>query len=597
MRSRYLTFGLLTLLSASAAPAVQPATAPLAPEIRCERPLTTAQPRSDAGLAAAPADPVAYFRQRARILALRGENRLAEAVPVAEAMVRQYACDVWVWTQFGDALMAANRPADAANAYVRAMEIGGPGTPAGVGYRLAVSHAAAGNRRAAMDVLEELVFRQAYRDRSNLYSNPAFASLRTEPRFLAISGRIDTSSLSRNDGWRRDLDYLLEEIRRVHPFYRRLPLPAEFTRLEQALRRDIPRLSDEQIYVGFARLVASLRHGHTGMIPAIQSARFPFTQLPLDLWAFPDGVYIVRAGAGASDLVGGRLVAIETTPALEVLRRVGEIHTRESGMEVLWSGPSLLRMAQILKGLGVTSRTDRIAVTVRLRSGQTVRRELATVPMEPRPKLTPPPGVAPPLFLRNVPEFHWSERISDNTLFVQLNQVQPDRDQSLAEFGLELRRILREQPIRNVILDLRHDNGGNTFLYTELLRTLVQFTADERNRLYVLIGRWTYSAAANLTTDLQRLARPIFVGEPTSATGNQFGDNALFALPYSSLSVGIVAVTWQLSDPWDRRPVVTPHIPVQLTAEAYFAGRDPALETIRALIASGSVPAGDMDPR
>jgi len=601
------------VIGVSASASGQGAKAPNDPQ--CERPLDSPknpQIASPASLSAAPADPAAYFYRHEQLLALRNQGKLAEAVPIAQAQVLQYACDAWVWTLLGDGLMAANRPREATQAYIRAMEIAGPGTPAGPGYRLAVAYMTSGDSKSAMDVLEELVFKYAYRDRRLLYSNPAFASLQKEPRFLRIAGRFDTTGWTRNEGWTRDLDYLVEEVRRVDPVYSRIPLPTgefrapiplpkEFTLLEAKLRRDIPGLSDEEIYVGFARLLASLKQGHTGMLAYGPPGRFPFTQLPFNLWAFPDGLYVVKAGTAATDLVGGQLLAIENTPALEVFRKIREIDTHESGMEVLWTGPTLLRYAQILKGLGVVSRTDRIAVTVRRRSGEIVRRVLDTVPIDAdpnknRPKLNSPPGVIPPLFLRNVSEFQWSQRISDNTLFVQMNQVQPDPDQSIADFALELRRMLREQPIRNVILDLRNNNGGNTTKYPELLRTLIQFTADDRNRLYVMIGRWTYSAAANLATDLQRLAHPIFVGEPTSQTGNQFGDNSIFLLPYSRHAAAVTCVVWQLSDPFDKRAVITPQVPVQLTAKAYFAGQDPALETIQQIIAAGVRP-GEMDPR
>jgi hypothetical protein len=71
------------------------------------------------------------------------------------------------------------------------------------------------------------------------------------------------------------------------------------------------------------------------------------------------------------------------------------------------------------------------------------------------------------------------------------------------------------------VLDVRHNNGGNTATYTELLRTLVAHSTIEGNRLYVIIGRGVYSATGNLITDLERLASPVFVGEPSSGFGNQ----------------------------------------------------------------------------
>jgi pimeloyl-ACP methyl ester carboxylesterase len=43
-------------------------------------------------------------------------------------------------------------------------------------------------------------------------------------------------------------------------------------------------------------------------------------------------------------------------------------------------------------------------------------------------------------------------------------------------------------------------------------------------------------------------------------------------------------LSWNLSSPSDRRREMSPEVPVQLTAEAYFAGKDPALDAVYRLI-------------
>ncbi len=118
-----------------------------------------------------------------------------------------------------------------------------------------------------------------------------------------------------------------------------------------------------------------------------------------------------------------------------------------------------------------------------------------------------------------------------------------------------------------------------------ILRTLVAHSAKEGNRLYVIIGRGVYSATGNLITDLERLADPVFVGEPSSGFGNQDGDESQVTLPYSGIHGWLTSVWWQYSHPWDKRTSIVPDVPVQLTAKAYFAGQDPVMETILKMIA------------
>lgn len=160
----------------------------------------------------------------------------------------------------------------------------------------------------------------------------------------------------------------------------------------------------------------------------------------------------------------------------------------------------------------------------------------------------------------------------------------PDTDQTIDEFAASLRRQLQVNSVRNLIVDIRHNNGGNSLSYVDLLRTIVEFSGDPRNQVYVIIGRGTYSAATNFMTDMERLARPIFVGEKTAQGGKQYGDCSVIRLPYSGASLCAPGIRWQLSTPYDERRGIVPHVPVQLTAKSYFSGRDDVLDTVLRLI-------------
>lgn len=191
-----------------------------------------------------------------------------------------------------------------------------------------------------------------------------------------------------------------------------------------------------------------------------------------------------------------------------------------------------------------------------------------------------------PLAFEHADKAHWFTAITESdALYVQVNQTLDSPDETLEAFGIRLRQALAHNTPRTLILDLRNNNGGNTYLYVELLRTIISFTADSSHRLYVVIGRNTYSAAANLTADLERLAHPVFVGEPTSMTGNAYGDESEIVLPYSGIAAGVSGVKWQFGYPYDRRRSIVPDVPVELTARDYFEGRDPILETIKMLAA------------
>ena len=186
------------------------------------------------------------------------------------------------------------------------------------------------------------------------------------------------------------------------------------------------------------------------------------------------------------------------------------------------------------------------------------------------------------LVMANAAEAELPER---DAVYVQFNGVLNDAAECLPAFGVRLWSVLEAQKPRNLIIDLRHNTGGTTSLYPELLRTVIAYTRVPDRKLYVLIGRRTYSAAANFITDRERLANPVFVGEASSECRNLNGDVALVPLPHSDLSGAISGVRWNLSrDVFDGRREMSPHVPVQLTAAAYFAGHDPAPDAVFTLI-------------
>jgi hypothetical protein len=105
---------------------------------------------------------------------------------------------------------------------------------------------------------------------------------------------------------------------------------------------------------------------------------------------------------------------------------------------------------------------------------------------------------------------------------------------------------------------------------------------NQRGKLFIVIGRNTFSAAMNGSTLLERYTNAIFAGEPTGASPNFTGETTLITLPYTKLQVSISDLYWQTSWPMDHRHWIAPHLYIPPTFAAYAANRDPVLEAILA---------------
>jgi tetratricopeptide (TPR) repeat protein len=548
----------------------------------------------------APTDPVKFLADTRRAQALIDEKKWAEAEPILRYLVAAhpaasgFAARVSNWGRLATVLREQGKCREAIPAYQRVIEMQGPGLSylgwGNARYAMAACQLAIGDRLAALSTLHEFVQADRFLQRPSLVDDPAFAALRDDPRFRALVGpdRI-VRAKGRVSGWRADIDYLSSEVARntgAAP-------SAQFGAVRDKLKRDIPNLSDEAVVAGLGRMLASLHLGHTALWLGDPSAKtfIDYRQLPLRFYLFADGAFVTQDFTSATDLAGAQILKIGEMDVVDAVDRVRKSSSHQSESELIWIAPEFLIRPAVLKGLGIIDRSDRVELTVRARGGG--ERVVTLAPAdEPdlgplRNKLAPPPGVTPPRFLAKLKdEVHWFEPVSGaDVLYVQVNNMRDDKDESLAEFGLRLRRELARANRSNLIIDLRNNNGGNSFQYVELLRTLVAYSAIDGNRVYALIGRNVYSAAGNFTTDLERLVKPVFVGEPTGQMGNQAGDESMFVLPYSGLTGAVSGVRWQLSHPWDKRNSVAPDVPVAMSSTDYFAGRDPVMAVVMRLIA------------
>jgi tetratricopeptide (TPR) repeat protein len=186
-----------------------------------------------------------------------------------------------------------------------------------------------------------------------------------------------------------------------------------------------------------------------------------------------------------------------------------------------------------------------------------------------------------PLWLRHDPRDHFRlEYLPDSGLvYVQFNKVGNEEEESIADFSRRLLALMDTAKVSKLVLDLRLNRGGNGTLNPPLLVSLIKARKlDGPGRLFVIIGRSTFSAAQFLVNDLERYTQAVFVGEPSGGKLNSYGDSRKITLPHSGLTVRVSIYWWQ-EEPWDTRQWKAPDVAAELTSAEYRANVDPALNT------------------
>ena len=83
-----------------------------------------------------------------------------------------------------------------------------------------------------------------------------------------------------------------------------------------------------------------------------------------------------------------------------------------------------------------------------------------------------------------------------------------------------------------------------------------------------------------LTNMLEKYTRVLFVGEPTGARPVHYGDARKTRLKNSGLTLRVSSLHWSSQHGNDEREANNPDLPAPWTSQAFFAGRDPALEMV-----------------
>lgn len=423
-------------------------------------------------------------------------------------------------------------------------------------------------------------------DRSKIASDKSFSDLLPPPVLARLTSREGVPS-NRVDGWRFDLRFLAQEVERLHPEPRReSPVPA-FVAAARALEARLGTLEDGTVVVEIQRLIASLGDGHSSLLP-VPTASQSMLALPIELYQFDDGVYIIGGAGEGKSLVGARVVSVGGVPVEQVMQRLTALASGDNMTSKRFFTTQLLPYSLFLQAVGAAEPGKSVALSLVTVDGVSRAAVLALGAPAPNVGLQAPNGVdsATPRYLRAPKRAYWMESItSDSALYVAFQAVRDDPSERLEQFAQRVRDSLHTGRVRNVIVDLRLNRGGDNRLNHPLIRALIAFSdASPDNHLFVIAGRQTLSAGQNFANQLERYARAVFVGEPTGGRPNSSGEDSQIVLPWSGLTVSLSSRWYQDSDPWDVRTTIVPHIPVAVTAVDYFGNRDVAMEVITRII-------------
>lgn len=323
------------------------------------------------------------------------------------------------------------------------------------------------------------------------------------------------------------------------------------------------------------------RDGHSGVFPL--DDHYPELHLyPLLLYWFEEGLFVTQSLHEGRDLVGTELVAIDGVPIGRIIESVEPLVARDNAMTMRARLPQFLLTQEVLEGLGhITEQETKFS----FRWGdERFDRKLAPMPagdyaqganiFHPMVPAFLPRRDRPLYLAHRQRDLFLTYLEGSDAAYLQYNVTLQDTD----HIADQVAALYRKRTPAKVIVDVRHNPGGDNTTYGELLRTLTTGPIANNTQVYVLVGRGTFSAAGNFVVDLAQSLDVTVIGERSGFAPNQFGDPTSATLASSGLKVNAATVEWIKTQRNDPRLWLEPDIRVGVTAADFFAGRDPVLD-------------------
>ncbi len=391
------------------------------------------------------------------------------------------------------------------------------------------------------------------------------------PRASGASARVD--------GWRADLEGLVPAMEALHPdLYHGTPRQDLEAAVDDILAT-VPAASDDELLVGVLHVAALVsakgRDGHTGAY-VWGGGEYPLHSLPLRLWLFSDGLYVVDALPPYEALIGQRVATVAGLPIAAVQAALDPLIPRDNAQTVTLLTPRFLLIPEVLHGLGLVAATDAVELGSIDDGGRQTATTVLAVAMAEYNAWAGAYGLDLPArpasgFLARMDEpLWWSDAQQPGVLYVQYNRVDGVSNTAVDE----LRAALAGPDLRRVVVDIRHNYGGETRAIRPVLDALEQAPARP---LVLVTGRNTFSAAVLFAAELERVLDPAFVGEPMGGSPNFYANSRDIALAHAGITVSVSTEWYVGSSADDPRLEIEPSVAVEMSAADYFGDTDPAL--------------------
>ena len=390
----------------------------------------------------------------------------------------------------------------------------------------------------------------------------------------AFSQSIDVES------WTKDIDFYKTNLEQHHIELYHTISKVEFEKEIDQIKSTLNKKSDIEIIIDLMRLTRKIGDGHTAF-----SLRGVETHLfPIEIYKINGQWRVIKTTINHKNLLGKIVTKIDGKAIHIIAKEVSEIaqYVENNQSKIIRTGEYLM-ISELLFGLHLTKNEFKAEFSFLDDSNKESNVLLNAINNKEYYGNTDfetfkivIPEIQKPIDSKY--DYLWFSPIKDTKgIYIKFESYPSFED--METFGESLLNYVNENQIKQVVIDMRNNGGGDFFVGTFLAYYLnLADGIDWKSGVYLLTDKVTFSAGTSNASQFRQILNAKIVGEPTGSNPTGYQDMGQFTLPNSGMIVTYSKRLFRFQDKVTHG--VQPDVLIEYEWNSYSKGIDNMMEWV-----------------
>ena len=380
--------------------------------------------------------------------------------------------------------------------------------------------------------------------------------------------------------WIEDIDYYKTNLEKKHIDLYNTISKVEFEQELQKLKSNLNKKTDTDVIIDLMRLTRKIGDGHTAFsLRGIETHLFP-----IEIYKVNGQWRVIKTTEKHNDILGKELIAIDGKPMTQVEDEVSKIAQYvENEQSKIIRVAQYSMISELLYGLHLTQKEFDAIFTFLDENERKTEVTLKSINskeyyenVEFKSLETVIPEIEKPIDLKH--DYLWFSPIKTTQAIYIKFESYPSFEE-METFGASVLNHINNNNIKQIVIDLRNNGGGDFFVGTFLAYYLnLADSIDWKSGVYVLTDKVTFSAATSNASQFRQILNAKIVGEPTGSNPSGYQDMGQFTLPNSGMIVTYSKRLFRFQDKVTQG--VQPDVLIKYDWQSYSKGIDNMMEWV-----------------